>query len=402
MRDIVLLATADWDNPFWTNKQHVACQLAARGCRVLYVDSLGLRRPSARSQDLARMARRLRRALAAPRRVRPDLHVWSPVVVPLQQHAAVRTLNRRVLSAALALQLRRLGFTRPLLWTYNPLTPRLLDLDAFAHVVYHCVDDIAAQPGMPAAVLALAEEQLTRRADIVFATSPRLAETRRLWNPGTHFLPNVADFEHFAQAMAAETVVPADLLRIPGPRLGFIGAISGYKVDFDLLRSIALARRDWSIVLIGKVGEGDPWTDPAKLEGLPNLYQLGPRPYAELPAYLKGMDVALLPSTQNEYTASMFPMKFFEYLAAGRPVVSVDLLALRDFAAAVTVATSPDGFIAAIDRVLHGQAPALALRLDLARQHTWGARTARMLDMIAHCTGGAGRTARVPVEERAA
>ena len=380
--DVVLLSTADFDHPFWTNKQHVAVQLAARGFRVLYIDSLGLRRPSTSAQDVRRIGRRLRRAITGPRTVRPGLYVWSPLVLPFQKHALVRACNRGALSMALARQVRRLGFERPLLWTYNPLTTRLLRTDGFAGVVYHCVDDISAQPGMPAGVLDRFEEELVRAADIVFTTSPRLAHTRGRWNANTHYLPNVADFEHFSRALDPALDVPADLARIAGPRIGFVGAISGYKLDFSLIRHIAEQRPDWSLVLIGHIGEGDPWTDAAQLAGLPNLHLLGPRPYADLPAYLRGIDVAMLPNARNDYTASMFPMKFFEYLAAGRPVVSVDLPALRDYADMARLAGSPGAFVDAIAASLRGEHAPLEKRLALARQNTWAARLDRMMTLL--------------------
>jgi glycosyltransferase involved in cell wall biosynthesis len=382
-RDIVVLSTADWDNPFWTNKQHVACQLADRGFRVLYIDSLGLRRPSARAQDFARIRQRLRRAFDRPRFVRDRLWVWSPVMLPFHASGAVRTLNRRLLSFSLGGQLKRLGFTRPLLWTYNPLTARLLDPDAFDSIVYHCVDDISAQPGMPAHVLATAEEELARNAAIIFATSPRLCETRRRWNRNTHFLPNVADYDHFSRALEPGLALPADLADVPGPRVGFIGALSSYKVDFELLRTAARARPALSFVLVGKVGEGDPWTDSSSLDGLDNLHVLGARPYAELPAYLKGFDVALLPNRINEYTASMFPMKFFEYLAAGRPVVATDLPAIRQYDGIVHLAPSVESFLAGIDAAVDGRAAPLENRLAAAMANTWDARMDRMLELLA-------------------
>jgi glycosyltransferase involved in cell wall biosynthesis len=381
-RDIVLLSTADWDNPFWTNKQHVAVELARRGFRVLYIDSLGLRRPSASAQDAGRVWRRLRKAAAGPQRVRESLWVWSPVVLPLQASAAVRRFNRAWLTGGLRRQLTRLGMKPDLLWTYNPLTTQLLALDDFKTVVYHCVDEIKAQPGMPAAALDAAERELAGRADIVFTTTPKLTETRRAWNANTHYFPNVADFDHFAKAREPATQVPGDLAGIAAPRIGFVGAISGYKVDFRLLRHIAESRPDWSVVLIGKVGEGDPWSDPATLRGLPNLHLLGPRPYAELPGYLKGFDVALLPNTLNEYTEAMFPLKFFEYLAAGKPVVSVDLPALRPYADTIRIAGTPEDFVKGIAEALEGNAAPLEHRLALARQHTYTSRMDRMLALL--------------------
>ncbi len=381
-KDIVLLSTADWDNPFWTNKQHVASELARRGHRVFYIESLGLRRPSASAADLKRILRRLRRAVAAPRAVRGNLWVWSPVVLPFQRYGVVRAFNRFLLAATLKFHLKRLGLRRDILWTYNPLTTRLVPLTSFGQVVYHCVDEIKAQPGMPAEVLEPAEHELVEKSDIVFTTAPKLAETRKAWNPNTHDFGNVADFDHFAKARAAVTTVPDDLATIPAPRIGFIGAVSSYKVDFQLIRFVAQSRPDWSVVLIGKVGEGDPWTDSAALAGLPNLHLLGPRPYAELPRYLKGLDVALLPNTMNDYTESMFPMKFFEYLAAGKPVVSVDLPALRAYHRLVWLAKSPEEFVKGIEEALRGAAAPLEERLALAQQHTYTARTERMMALV--------------------
>ncbi len=382
--DIVLLSTADWDNPFWTNKQHVAAELARRGNRVLYIDSLGLRRPSVSNRDFKRLVGRLRRTLLASREVRPGLWVWSPVIIPLQASPLARHMNLRLLQQGLYRRLRALRMRPEWLWTYNPLTSRLLSLPSFDRCIYHCVDEIAAQPGMPAALLKSAETELTRAADIVFATSQSLTESRRRWNDRTYYLPNVADYDHFSSALSAGTAVPQDLARISEPRIGFIGAISGYKIDFGLIRAMACARPDWSIVLIGSVGEGDPWTDIGELRGLPNIHLLGPRPYAELPAYLKGFKVAMLPNRINAYTDAMFPMKLFEYLASGCPVVSVNLTALSDYSDVICVARSTDEFISKTAAVLAGDAPPLSVRLAIAQRHTYATRTHRMLSLIEH------------------
>lgn len=379
---VVLFSTADWDNPFWTNKQHVAAVLEGLGHRVLYVDSVGLRRPAMTGSDMRRAARRVWKALRGPRRVRPRLWVWSPVCVPLQGSDLVRAMNRRMLDAMLGRHMRRVGMRGDILWTYNPLSTRLLDLSRFRTIVYHCVDDIAAQPGMPAAIIEEAEVELFEAATIVFATSPKLAERARAHSANVHYLPNVADFGHFSLALDPATPVPADLDAIPRPRLGFVGAIARYKMDFDLVLEVARRRPDWSIVLIGKAGEGDPWTDTRPLAEAPNVHLMGPRPYGELPGYLKGMDVAILPSAVNAYTEAMFPMKFFEYLAAGRPVVGVELPALLPFRGVVALARSADDFVAAVEGALADPERELDERLRVARMHTYEARTKAMLALI--------------------
>jgi len=132
--------------------------------------------------------------------------------------------------------------------------------------------------------------------------------------------------------------VPAELAALPAPRIGFVGAISAYKLDLTLLETLARRHPHWSFVLIGPVGEGDPSTDVAALAALGNVHLLGTRPYNALPAYLKGLDLGLLPLRLTPYTQAMFPMKFFEYLAAGLPVVATAIDALQPFASLALLA----------------------------------------------------------------
>jgi glycosyltransferase involved in cell wall biosynthesis len=393
MADITLIATADWDHALWTNKQHVACNLAELGHRVLYVDSLGLRPPrqgprgpeAARAaSDRGRIWRRLRNGLRPPRQVRPGLWVWSPLVLPGAQGGAALRCNRLMLGLGLALWRQLLGLRPDWLWTYNPMTLAVLEPRPWRRLIYHCVDAIDAQPGMPSGAIGDWEQRLCRRADVVFVTSPALQRRLGSLNPRTHFYPNVADGAHFGQALEPALPLPADLAAIPRPRLGFVGAISAYKLDLALLEQLARTHANWSLVLIGPVGEGDPDTDVTALTALANVHLLGPRPYAALPACLKGFDLGLLPLRFNAYTQAMFPMKFFEYLAAGLPVVASAIDALQPFAdLALLCDPTPEAFAAAITVALADQGPSRERRLAGAAAHTYRGRTEAMLRHIA-------------------
>lgn len=384
MADITLLATADWNHPLWTNKQHVACSLAALGHRVLYVESLGLRPLRRGGHDRSRVLQRLRHGLRPPRQVRPGLWVWAPLVLPGASGGWPLWLNRQVLRLGLALWRRVLGLRADWLWTYSPMTLAVLSPVPFRRLIYHCVDAIQTQPDMPEAEITLWEERLCRAADRVFVTSPALLEQLRPFNPHTHFYPNVADGAHFAAALDPALPLPPDLAAIPRPRLGFVGAISAYKLDLGLLEQLARLHPHWSFVLIGPVGEGDPSTDVSQVAGLANVHLLGARPYAALPAYLKGLDVGLLPLTFNPYTRAMFPMKFFEYLAAGLPVVATAIDALRPFGHLALVCEPGEAaFAAAITAALAGDGPDLEQRLRGAAAHTYQGRTEAMLRDLA-------------------
>ena len=399
MADITLLATADWDHPLWTNKQHVACSLVDLGHRVLYVDSLGLRppRPGPRGprsvqagSDRGRIWRRLRHGLRPPRQVRPGLWVWSPLVLPGARSGVALRCNQLILGLGLALWRRWLGLAADWLWTYNPMTLAVLNPRRWHRLVYHCVDAIQAQPGMPADAIEVWEQRLCRKSDVVFVTSPGLQQRLAPFNPQTHFLPNVADGVHFARSMDPALALPAELEAIPAPRLGFVGAISAYKLDFTLLVQLARDHPSWSLVLIGPVGEGDPDTDVTALLQLSNVHLLGAKPYRVLPAYLKGFDLGLLPLRVNAYTQAMFPMKFFEYLAAGLPVVATRIMALQDYEqAALLCPPQPAAFAAAIEKTLAGRGPLLSDRLALAACHTYESRTRHMLELLEKIGSGA-------------
>ncbi len=376
-RDIVCVGFNDWDNEVWTNQHHLMSRLAAGGSRVLFVESLGLRRPDLGSgRDLRRIARRLRRGLAAPR-VSDGVTVLSPLVLPLHSNAAVRSLNGWLLRARVGRVARRLRFRRPVLWAYVPQAEALLGVLQPEAVVYHCVDDIATQAGIDADSFLAAERRFAGRADLVIASAPALAERMRGVSGNVLYAPNVADTVTFATALEAGPV-DSQLAALPEPRIVFVGAIAAKKIDFELLRGVAAARRDWTLALVGPVGLGDPGTDVSVLDAEPNVHLLGARPQSELPAVLRGAAAGLIPYRSSPLTASIFPMKVYEYLAAGLPVVATGLPALAGVSE-VALVDGVQATVAALAAALHeDSAERRRARSEAARGHSWEARLAEI------------------------
>jgi glycosyltransferase involved in cell wall biosynthesis len=329
--NVILFSTADWDHPFWTNKQHTARMMAQKGFHVLYIESLGLRQPQLKSADITRIFRRIKKFFAGVREAEERLHVYSPVVIPFHRYAWVRRLNDWILRTHLRRIQAKLKLDRPLVWTYNPMILDLARTLSPSRIVYHNVDDLSAAPGIDSAAVRTAEDHLLQAANLVFCTSRKLEQrSREVAGDRVHFFGNVVDYQHFARARS-ELAEPEDLRAIPHPRIGFIGALSSYKFDVPMVRDAARAMPEWHWVLIGKVGEGQPDTSMESLRDEANIHFLGPKSYTELPTYLKYFDVTTIPCPVNDYTQSMFPMKFFEYMAAGKPIVARKIDALREY-----------------------------------------------------------------------
>jgi UDP-galactopyranose mutase len=204
------------------------------------------------------------------------------------------------------------------LWYYTPLA-----LGFSAHwtpqaIVYDCMDELSLFKGA-SPLLKEREAELMRRADLVLTGGQSLFEAKRHAHGNIHAFPSSVDVSHFGRARAYISE-PDDQASIPPPRLGFFGVIDE-RMDLDLIDGVAAARPDWHIVLLGPVVKIDPESLPKR----PNLHYLGAKPYARLPDYLAGWDVALMPFARNDATRFISPTKTPEYMAAGAPVVSTSI-----------------------------------------------------------------------------
>jgi glycosyltransferase involved in cell wall biosynthesis len=359
-----------------TSKTHIM-RILSENNRILWVNSIGMRRPSVSGRDARRLAAKLRQVTEGLVRVNPNLHVASPLVLPLPGVPGVERVNALLLTASLRAFARRAGLVRPILWTFVPHVARLLGRLGESRVIYHCVDEYSAFAGVPRDAMRRMEDALVRRADLVIASSESLCAERRRLNPRTFFVSHGVDVAHFSRAVAPETAPPDDARGLTRPVIGFFGLIAEW-VDLGLIREMARRRPEWTFVLIGKAT-----VDTAPLRGLPNVRLLGQKPYGTLPAYCRAFDVGIIPFRVEELTLKANPLKLREYLAAGLPVVSSDLPEVGKYAGLVRLASGPDAFVAAIEGALgeRGEAAARA-RIEAMKHESWETRVEEISELI--------------------
>jgi UDP-galactopyranose mutase len=282
----------------------------------------------------------------------------------------------------------RHGIRSCVAWYYTPMAlPFSQHLEAAA-TVYDCMDELSSFKGAPA-VLKDREALLLSRADLVLTGGQSLYEAKRHQHHNIHPFPSSVDVDHFAQARRV-TVDPADQAMIPHPRLGFFGVIDE-RMDLELLDGIAAARPDWHLVLLGPVVK----IDPAQLPRRANIHYLGSKQYDQLPQYVAGWDVALLPFARNDATRFISPTKTPEYMAAGKPVVSTSIRdVVRPYGqeGLVRIADAVPAFVAACAAAMAEDPSARIRQADaFLRQTSWDGTWLRMrllVDKVLHSGEG--------------
>ena len=302
-RPIVVFSHLRWDFVF-QRPQQILSRLAARR-RILYVEEPVDGRDQPDGWELTRPSTNV--MVARPRLA--DLAQRTPEDVA----ATSATLLRRLLRAE--------EMIYPVAWLYTPMAMPLLDAVNPALVVYDCMDQLSLFLGAPPELCRL-EAALLERADLVFTGGVSLYEAKRERHPRVFCFPSSVDVRHFAQARPGARAVrePAEQAALPRPRLGFFGVIDE-RLDLEVLDAMARSHPEWQIVMVGPTVKIDPATLPKR----PNIHYLGQRPYEQLPAYLSGWDVCLLPFARNDATRFISPTKTLEYMAAERPIVSTPI-----------------------------------------------------------------------------
>lgn len=367
----------DWFAENRTSSHHIAQWLAKRH-RVYYIECPGLRAPKRSGRDLKKMFAKIGWFLKGTRPVSQGLWVRTLFQIPLHRFAMVRGLNRILITATLRWLCWRAGIRHPISWFMVPHLASVAGRLKERLSVYYCIDDYAALPGVNAEAIRAMDEQMTRTADLVFVASDTLLDAKKQLNPNTYLSPHGVDFEHFARVQNGELTVPADVANLPQPVIGFFGLIERW-IDLDLIDYLAEQRPEWSFVMIGHVAVPDE-----DVPRRPNLHFLGKRPYRDLPAYGKGFTATVIPYRLTQQVLHSNPIKLREYLAMGKPTVSVSAPEIDKYADVVEIAHSREEFLAKLDAAVH-ESPseeATQRRMRRVAPEGWDARLNEVWDTV--------------------
>ncbi|MCA1632279.1 MAG: glycosyltransferase [Acidobacteria bacterium] len=400
-RDIILISSIEWDFN-WQGHQELASRLARAGNRVLYIENMGVRSPGL--HDARRVAQRFSHWAGSlldggVRQVAPNLYVCSPLILPPFGSRLRHQINRRVLLPLLRRVVQNLRFDPAVIMTFLPTDTaaslvRMLRTPQGV-VVYYCIADFAELTQHSQDILK-SERSIIEMSDVIFAQSPRLAEHCSQGGRKVEVFPFGVNLDVFAKQddhpdgssakgpiAAAKNSSASDLMSaLPRPIIGYVGGIHRF-FDVEMLVAMARARPHWSWVLVGPMQ-----TSPRELKRIPNVYLAGPKAHEDLPDYIRGFDVGIVPYLSNSYTATVVPTKINEYLAMGKPVVSTNLPEVSTFngqhGVIITSPNRPTEFVASIERAILSsvEATIVTRRRTVAALNDWEERSERMSCLI--------------------
>lgn len=362
----IVVSGEDWGrHP--SSTQHIIGRLGQTRT-ILWVNSMGLRRPRVNSADLKRIWQKLvgtksNSAHPAVKNRLPQPHILEPRNIPLPGNSIARWYNRSILSARIRSRCHALDIRKPILWISLPVAVDLIgQLDEYL-VVYYCGDDFGGLAGVDHEPVLKLEAELVNRADLVLAASPALAS--RFPEAKTKVLAHGVDFDLFSTPTAAAADLPQGK-----PIAGFYGSISDW-VNIALLAALAKKRTDWNFCLVGDIR-----TDISPLTALDNVFFMGPRGHHELPGYVQHWQAALLPFHDNAQIRACNPLKLREYLASGTAVLSTDFPALTGYRDVISVCAEAADFSTALDATSDRSAAERATQQERVKMESWESRCA--------------------------
>lgn len=369
---IICVGGEDW---WYHNRGHFDFQIMRRLAKqwpVLFVNSIGVRMPSLSDKGLfaKRIGRKLKSLSRGVVNVENRFWVFSPLSIPGE---AARGFVRATLPVQINLAARRAGIKRPLLWVHCPAGADLIGRISHQGLVFQRTDRFEAFPEGDPVVLAGQVEQLRQAADLVVYAAPHLQEEERELVRNSVLVTHGVDLGRFREAGERRAIGPRDMAHLGRPRVGFIGGIDAHTFDPELFLSVARALPFHQFILVGGRSLPDGWCD------LPNVRELGRRPYDSVASYMAAMDCLIMPWNRSDWIAACNPIKLKEYLAVGRPIVSRPFAALEPYKHVVRVAEDVETFAAQV-RAACAEPYDAAVARDAVAGEDWDDKA----DLVAH------------------
>ncbi|MBE0447288.1 MAG: glycosyltransferase [Actinobacteria bacterium] len=316
-----------------------------------------------------------------------NITILAPRLLPFKDSRFGNRFSRGLRIRQIKDAMRELNFKDPIL-IVGGARPETLGHLGEKLSVYHCNDDYSAGTeymGVPYDWLIKREREVLSKVDLVMVVSPRLLEKKSVEHGNVFCVPTGCDAAHFEKAADGKVNLPPEIASIKRPIIGFMGHINN-RIDFDLIYDLATLRPNWSFIFIGGP---QPTVDKVKLkrlESLDNIHMLGFKPKEVLPDYVRAFDVCLIPYADDEFNRSCSPIKLYEYLATGKPTVSIPIPALEEFKELIYLASGGEEFLDQIERALSESDKELqVVRMSVARQNDWNARAELYSDIIQRC-----------------
>lgn len=371
----ILCFSHDWTgDPL--SKTHLM-RVLAKDNRILWVNAIANRMPTASSKDMGRIVKKLRAFTEPVREAESNIFVLNPLAFPSYGNKSILKVNQAFLANQVRKAMKGLGFRSAVNMVFNPAAGMIAGKLGESEIIYYCVDEYTAFTGASNGLKEI-ENDLFRRADLVVVSAQKLFESKRHFNPNTHIIRHGTDWRHFRTALDHGLQIPSDIADLPRPIIGFHGLLADW-VDYELIKKVAERFSSGSVVLIGKTSV-DAAQKIKVLDDVPNVHLLGRKPYKELPAYCKAFDVALNPFAINELTLAANPLKVREYLAAGLPVVSTDIPEVNVLDDCL-VGVDHDDFINKIEHALSNPKPREQVS-DAVRHESWEAKIEELREIM--------------------
>lgn len=387
---IICFSGALYDQSSWTNRQHVMARLSNK-YPVLYVEPRiwiarylweNILHPKRISKFFIRSARYEKKS---------DMlfikSQWN-LIPGSREFAWISTINHYFNKKSVYTAAQSLGFMedKTVVWIYDTEAAEYLPMFKGATVIYDCVDNHASQAGVNRNATRVHDEErkILKRADLVTVTSKHLFKLKRKHAKNVRLVLNAGDVELYEQPISAEAKQKAGnaLGSIPHPILGSVGALDAYKYDFDLLVASAEKNPEWHFVFVGSpiVDKNTPALK--LLTKLPNVHMIGSIPRADVPAYVEHFDICLIPYEGNEYNRSSFPLKFWEFMATGKPIIATGLPELEEYSHLIGYAKNKKEFDVMITHKLAEKNTDAEKRKKLAHQHGYDQRVKELMKLL--------------------